>query len=50
MIILNFDWLFLFEIMTGEVRNVKKEQNQKRDHSRLQAKHQRKSDDSSVTQ
>ena len=50
MIILNFDWLFLFEIMTGEVRNVKKEQSQKRDHSRLQAKHQRKSDDSSGTQ
>ena len=47
MSILNFDWLVLHEIMTREIRNVKKEQNQKRDRSRQQTKQQQKSDDSS---
>ena len=42
MSILNFDWLVLHEIMTREVRNVKKEQNQKRDHSWLKTKPQQK--------
>ena len=47
--IINFDWMHLHEIMTREVRNVIKEQNQKRDHSWLQTKLLQKSDDSSGT-
>ena len=50
MSVLKFNWLVLHEIMTREVRNVKKEQNQRRDHSRLQTKQQQKSDNSSGTQ
>ena len=49
MSVLNFDWLVLHEIMTREVRKVKKEQNQKRDRSRQQTKQQQKSDNSSGT-
>ena len=49
MSVLNFDWLVLHEVMTREVHNVKKERNQKKDHSRLQTKQQHKSDDSSGT-
>ena len=45
MSILNFDWLVLHELMKREIPNVKKEQNHKRDHSWLQTKQQRKSDD-----
>ena len=49
--VLNFDWQVLheIEIMTREVCNVKKEQNQKRDRSRQQTKQQQKSDNSSGT-
>ena len=45
--VLNFDWQVLHEteITTREVCNVKKEQNQKRDCSRLQTRQQQKSDD-----
>ena len=42
MSVLNFYWLVLYEIMTREVRNVKKDQNQKRVRFRLQAKQQQK--------
>ena len=42
MSVLNFDWLVLHEILPREIRNVKKEQNQNRDHSRLQTKQQQK--------
>ena len=43
MSVLNFDCLVPHEILTREVcRNVKKEQNQKRDLSRLQTKQQQK--------
>ena len=48
--VLNFDWHVLHEVMTREVCNVKKEQNQKRDRSWLQIKQQQKSDNSSGTQ
>ena len=41
MTVLNFDWLVCHEIMTREIRKVKKEQNQKRECSWLQTKQQK---------
>ena len=41
--------MVLHEIMTREVRNIKKEQNQKRDHSQLQTKQHQIYDDNSGT-
>ena len=46
MSVLNFDWLVLHKIKTIEVCIVKKEQNKKRNHCRLQTKQQQKFDDS----
>ena len=49
MSILNFYWLVLHEIMIREIHNFKKEQNQKRNRSRLLTKQQQKSGNSSGT-